>query len=78
VKLALICRPFVFHGGVETATAGLVGELERRGHAVDLLTTARQEPVPGVTVRPLPVLPGPRMARLLSFGLAARWATRGH
>jgi UDP-glucose:(heptosyl)LPS alpha-1,3-glucosyltransferase len=76
VKLALICRPFVFHGGVETATAGLVGELARRGHAVDLLTTRAQRPVPGVTVRPLPVLPVPRIARLLSFGLAARAATR--
>jgi UDP-glucose:(heptosyl)LPS alpha-1,3-glucosyltransferase len=76
VKLALICRPFVFHGGVETATAGLVGELVRRGHAVDLLTTRGQRPVPGVTVRPLPVLPGPRIARLLSFGLAARRAAR--
>ncbi len=76
MKLALICRPFVFHGGIETATAGLVGELARRGHVVDLLTTRGQRPVPGVTVRPLPVLPGPRIARLLSFGLAARRAAR--
>lgn len=76
MKLALICRPFVFHGGVETATAGLVGELVRRGHAVDLLTTRAQRPVPGVTVRALPVLSGPRIARLLSFGLAARAAAR--
>ena len=78
MRLALICRPFVFHGGVETATAGLVGELVERGHAVDLVTTRGQQPMLGVTVRPLPVLPGPRLARLLSFGLAARWATRGH
>ena len=77
MKLALICRPFVFHGGVETATAGLVGELARRGHAVDLLTTRGQRPVPGVTVRRLPVLPLSRITRLLSFGLAARVATRG-
>ncbi|HEY5724837.1 MAG TPA: glycosyltransferase family 4 protein [Methylomirabilota bacterium] len=78
MKLALICRPFVFHGGVETATAGLVRELVRRDHEVDLLTTRAQRPVPGVTVRPLPVLRGPRIARVLSFGLAARMATRGH
>ena len=77
MKLALICRPFVFHGGVETATAGLVGELARRGHAVDLLTTRGQRSVPGVTVRRLPVLPLSRITRLLSFGLAARVATRG-
>jgi hypothetical protein len=51
VRLALVCRPFVFHGGVETATAGLMGELRRRGHAIDLLTTNGQEDVPGVTVR---------------------------
>ena len=34
MKLAIICRPFSFHGGVETATAGLIGELRRRGHAI--------------------------------------------
>ena len=28
MKLAIICRPFSFHGGVETATAGLLGELD--------------------------------------------------
>ena len=77
MNLALICRPFVFHGGVETATAGMVGELARRGHAVDLLTTRAQRPLPGVTVRLLPMLPVPRLARVLIFGLAARAATRG-
>jgi UDP-glucose:(heptosyl)LPS alpha-1,3-glucosyltransferase len=54
----------------------LVSELVRRDHEVDLLTTRAQRPVPGVTVRPLPVVPGPRIARLLSFGLAARRAIR--
>ena len=29
MKLAIVCRPFSFHGGVETATAGLVAELAR-------------------------------------------------
>jgi UDP-glucose:(heptosyl)LPS alpha-1,3-glucosyltransferase len=76
VKLALVCRPFVFHGGVETATAGLVGELVRRGHQVDLLTTRGQRPVPGVTVRPLPVVPQPSLLRLISFGIVARSAAR--
>jgi UDP-glucose:(heptosyl)LPS alpha-1,3-glucosyltransferase len=79
MKLALICRPFVFHGGVETATAGLVAELVRRGHKVDLLTTRGQQPVPGVTVRPLPVVPQPSLLRLISFGIVARSAARaGH
>jgi len=76
VKLALVCRPFVFHGGVETATAGLVGELVRRGHRVDLLSPRGQEPVPGVTIRRLPVLPLPSLLRLVSFGIAARAAAR--
>jgi UDP-glucose:(heptosyl)LPS alpha-1,3-glucosyltransferase len=79
VKLALVCRPFVFHGGVETATAGLVAELVRRGHRLDLLTTRGQAPVPGVTIRPLPVLSQPSLLRMISFGLAARAAARrGH
>lgn len=76
MKLALVCRPFVFHGGVETATAGLVGELVRRGHRVDLLSLRGQEPVPGVTIRRLPVLPLPSLLRLVSFGIAARAAAR--
>ena len=76
MRLALICRPFVFHGGVETATAGLLRELVRQGHAVDLITTRGQPAVPGVTVRVLVVPPQPSLARLLAFGLAARWATR--
>lgn len=76
MKIALICRPFVFHGGVQTATAGLIAELVRRGHEITLLTTAGQAPVPGVTVRALPVLDQPSVARLLSFALAARRAVR--
>ena len=74
MKLALICRPLSFHGGVETATAGLMGELSRRGHAIDLLTTREQEELPGVTVRRLPVLTQPSALRLLSFALTARRA----
>jgi UDP-glucose:(heptosyl)LPS alpha-1,3-glucosyltransferase len=74
MKIALVCRPFVFHGGVETATAGLMAEMVRRGYSIDLLTTAGQAPVPGVTVRHLPVLRRPRLGRLLSFALAARAA----
>ena len=74
MKLALICRPLRFDGGVETATAGLMGELGRRGHAIDLLTTSDQQEWPGVTVRRLPVVRQPSVARLLSFALAARRA----
>ncbi|HTK91273.1 MAG TPA: glycosyltransferase family 4 protein [Verrucomicrobiae bacterium] len=76
MKLGLVCRPFTFHGGVETATAGLVGELARRGHAVTLLTTRGQRPVDGIRVRRLPVLRQPSLLRLVSFGIAARAAAR--
>ncbi|HXJ79337.1 MAG TPA: glycosyltransferase family 4 protein [Candidatus Methylomirabilis sp.] len=74
MKLALICRPLRFYGGVETATAGLLGELLRRGHQIDLLTTPEQGPCPGVTVRRLAVLRQPSVLRILSFALAARRA----
>lgn len=76
MKIGLVCRPFVFHGGVETATSGLMGELVTRGHAIDLLTTRAQADVPGVTVRRLPVLAQPSLARLVSFAMAARRAAR--
>jgi UDP-glucose:(heptosyl)LPS alpha-1,3-glucosyltransferase len=76
VRIGLVCRPFSFHGGVETATAGLMTEMVRRGYEVELLTTAAQGPVPGVSIRRLPVLAGPRLARLLSFSFAALRAGR--
>jgi len=72
MKIALICRPFSFHGGVETATAGLLGALRREGHAVELISTRRQPDVPGVPVRRVPVLRHPSTLRLLSFALAAQ------
>jgi UDP-glucose:(heptosyl)LPS alpha-1,3-glucosyltransferase len=76
VRLALICRPLSFHGGVETATAGLLAELVRRGHRVDLLTLGHQPAVPGVGVRRLRVPRAPSALRLLGFALAARRALR--
>ena len=77
MKLALVCRPFSFHGGVETATAGMVNALVRHGgHEVHLLTTAGQFPAPGVSVHRLPVLGEPSVLRQLSFALGARRATR--
>ena len=78
MKLAIVCRPLSFHGGVETATAGLMGELSRRGHAIELLTTREQGAVPGIAVRRLAVVPGPSTLRLLSFALAARRAGAGY
>ncbi len=77
MKLAIICRPFSFHGGVETATAGLMGELLRRGYAIDLLSTRAQPEVPGATVRRLATPAQPSIVRFLCFALAARRAVAG-
>ncbi len=76
MKLGLVCRPLTFHGGIETATAGLLAELVRRGHAVELLTTAHQGEVPGVSLRRLHTTKHPSALRILSFALAARRAVR--
>jgi len=77
MKVALICRPFSFHGGVETATAGLLRGLLGAGHTVELISTRRQPDIPGVPVRRVPVLRHPSVLRLLSFALAARHVTAG-
>ena len=67
-----MCRPLGSLGGVETATAGLLTELVRRGHGIDLLSTRSQEDVPGVRVHRLPVVAQPSILRVLSFALSAR------
>ena len=78
MKLAVICRPFSFHGGVETSTAGLITALVARGgYDVELITTARQFPVPGATIRRLPVPAKPSALRQLCFVLAAKRAVEG-
>jgi UDP-glucose:(heptosyl)LPS alpha-1,3-glucosyltransferase len=77
VKLAIICRPFSFHGGVETSTAGLVAALlGRGGYDVELITTTGQFPVPGATIRRLTVPGQPSALRQLCFALAARRLVR--
>src|SRR5262245_20967862 len=76
MKLALICRPFSFHGGVETSTAGLVAALSKRGLDLHLLTTAAQFPVGGISLHRVPVLSQPSVLRQLSFALAARRIAR--
>lgn len=78
MKIGLICRPYSFHGGIETATAGLLGALARAGHAVELISTARQPDVPGVPVRRVRVLRHPSLLRLLSFALAAQREAARH
>ena len=74
MKLAIICRPFVFHGGLENATAGLIAELVRQGHEVHLFSTAGQPDVPGLKVHRLKVIRAPSLARVVSFAFAAKAA----
>lgn len=74
MRILLIARPFVFHGGVERATAGLLRGLVEAGQDVDLLTPGVQDPVPGVRVRRLWLPPLPAAARLLALAIAARAA----
>ena len=78
MKIGLICRPFSFHGGVETSTAGLLGALVECGHEVELISTLRQPDVRGVTVRRVPTLRSPSALRMLSFALAARRVVARH
>ncbi len=78
MKLLIIARPFTFHGGVERATAGLVGALVEHGYEVHLASPPGQQPVPGVTLHRLALPPLPATARLLAMAaLARRLATAG-
>jgi UDP-glucose:(heptosyl)LPS alpha-1,3-glucosyltransferase len=72
MRLLIIARPFVFHGGVERATAGLVQALILHGYDVHLATPPGQIGVPGATLHRLPVPPLPRAARALVLAMAAR------
>jgi len=78
MRLGLICRPFSFHGGVETATAGLLSALRHAGHDVELISTRRQASVPGLVVRRVSTLRHPSVLRLISFAVAARAAAARH
>jgi UDP-glucose:(heptosyl)LPS alpha-1,3-glucosyltransferase len=72
VKLLVIARPFLFHGGVERATAGLAAALVELGHDVDLLSPGAQPALEGVRIRRLRLPPLPPTARLLAMVLGAR------
>lgn len=78
MRLAIICRPLASHGGLEAATAGLVGEFARQGYDVHLFSPPGQTLLPGITHHRLPVLQQPSLGRLLSLVLAARLAVRQH
>ena len=77
MKLLIIARPFVFHGGVERATAGLVDALVQHGYDVHLLSAYGQARMPGVTRRVLPLPPLPSAARALALAAVARVVVAG-
>ena len=74
MKLLIIARPFVFHGGVERATAGLVGALVEHGYDVHLLSPRGQAPMRGVIMHTLSLPPLPSAARVLALAMGARRA----
>jgi UDP-glucose:(heptosyl)LPS alpha-1,3-glucosyltransferase len=78
MRLGLICRPFSFHGGVETATAGLLAALRHAGHDVELISTRGQPGIPGLVVRRAATIRHPPLLRLLSFAVAARALAARH
>jgi UDP-glucose:(heptosyl)LPS alpha-1,3-glucosyltransferase len=76
VKILIVARPFSFHGGVETATAGLVRALVDHGHDVHVLSPGPQAAVRGVTVHRVRVPPLPAAPRALAFATLVKIATR--
>jgi len=76
MRVAIVSRPFAFHGGLENATTGLVRELVRQGYDLHLFTPPGQVAMAGVVHHRLPVIPAPPAVRHLSLALAARVAVR--
>ena len=76
MRILLVSRPFVFHGGVERATAAFLEALVARGHEVHLLSPPGQPPLPGITHRTLPLPPAPAPARVLLLAVAVRLVVR--
>jgi len=76
MRILVVARPFVFHGGVERATADFLTALVAHGHDVHLLSRPGQTRVAGVTLHTLALPPVPGAARLLALPLAVRLAMR--
>jgi UDP-glucose:(heptosyl)LPS alpha-1,3-glucosyltransferase len=76
MKILVVCRPLVFHGGIERATAGFVGGLVEHGDTVHLMSAGPDPELPGVTFHRLRVPPAPPPARPLLLAAAVRRACR--
>jgi UDP-glucose:(heptosyl)LPS alpha-1,3-glucosyltransferase len=71
MRVLIVARPWSFHGGVESATAGLLRALVEHGHDVHVLSPGAQRAIPGVTVHRLRLPPLPSAARLLALATLA-------
>ena len=76
MKILVVCRPLVFHGGIERATAGLLGGLVEHGDAVHLLSPGSDPRVPGVTHHRLTLPASPPPLRPLVLAAAVRLKRR--
>ena len=76
MRILVVCRPFVFHGGVERATADFLAALVAHGHDVHALSPGGSPAPAGVTAHRLALPPVPGPARLLALPLAVRLALR--
>lgn len=76
MRILIIARPYAFHGGVESATAGLITALVAHGHDVHRAGPGRQPRQPGVTEHSLPIPPLPSAARGPALALAAALVAR--
>ncbi len=76
MRILVVARPYTFHGGVESATAGLLGALVAHGHDVHRAGPGRQPSQAGVTEHPLPMPPLPSAVRGLALVLAAAIVAR--
>ena len=76
MRILVVCRPLVFHGGVERATAGFLGGLVEHGDDVHLLSPGPDPRLAGVRHQRLVVPPAPPAARPLVLAAAVALARR--
>jgi UDP-glucose:(heptosyl)LPS alpha-1,3-glucosyltransferase len=76
MRILVVSRPFVFHGGVERATAGFLAALVVRGHDVHVLGPPGQLPVQGITRHTVRLPSLPAAARLVALAMTVRIVAR--
>jgi UDP-glucose:(heptosyl)LPS alpha-1,3-glucosyltransferase len=79
LKILVVCRPLVFHGGVERATEGLLRGLAEHGDEIELLTPGADPRIRGVRHRTLALPPSPPAVRpWVLVAAVAHARRRGH